>query len=216
MCNLYRLEKGPDAIRKLFDAGADPAGLSRGRPQFRAARRPHHRPRADRPRWRIAGAAQLVERRWSWPGPTGKPVYNLRSDNREFPTGRCLVLADGFYEYTAPADPKQKRKDRWLFTPADGEPFAIAGFVRDTPGVGEAFSLLTTIPSADVAPYHNRQVVLLRPPHWKRWLEFPRPGRRPAPAAPRWQPQGRSRLIARAATGAPIDQLKPNGSVTCP
>ena len=108
------------------------------------------------------------------------------------PGRRCLVLADGFYEYTAPADPKQKRKDRWLFTPADGEPFAVAGFVRDTPGIGEAFSLLTTAPSADVAPYHNRQIVLLRPPHWKRWLEFPRPSRRPAPAASRRQPQGRA------------------------
>ena len=35
--------------------------------------------------------------------------------------------------------------------------------MRDTPGIGEAFSLLTTAPSSDVAPYHNRQVVLLRP-----------------------------------------------------
>ena len=111
-------------------------------------------------------------RSWrSWPGPTGKPVYNLRSDNREFPAGRCLVIADGFYEYTAPADPRQKRKDRWLITPADGGTVAIAGFVRDTPGIGEAFSLLTTVPSADVAPYHSRQVVLLRPGQWKRWLE---------------------------------------------
>ena len=55
-------------------------------------------------------------RRWSWPGAGGKPVYNFRSDGREFPSGRCLILTDGFYEFTAPADPKQKRKDRWLFT----------------------------------------------------------------------------------------------------
>src|SRR3990170_987646 len=174
MCNLYRLEKGPDAIRKLFDGVQIPLGFPEGVPNFEP-RDVHITDRAPIVRASDTGAAQLVERRWSWSGPTGKPVYNFRSDNREFPAGRCLVLADGFYEYTAPADPKQKRKDRWLFTPADGEPFAIAGFIRDTPGVGEAFSLLTTIPSADVAPYHNRQIVLLRPPQWGRWLNSTAP-----------------------------------------
>ncbi len=27
-------------------------------------------------------AGDLVQRRWSWPGPSGKPVYNFRSDGR--------------------------------------------------------------------------------------------------------------------------------------
>ncbi len=56
--------------------------------------------------------AELVVRRWSWPGPGGKPVYNYRSDGREFARGRCLIVADGFYEFTAPADPGKKRKDK--------------------------------------------------------------------------------------------------------
>ena len=43
------------------------------------------------------GAAELVQRRWSWPGPGGKPVFNYRSEGREFRTGRCLIVADGFY-----------------------------------------------------------------------------------------------------------------------
>ena len=174
MCNLYRLEKGPDAIRKLFDQVQIPLGFPEGIPNFEP-RDVHITDRAPIVQASDARAAQLVERRWSWPGPNGKPVYNLRSDGREFPVNRCLVLADGFYEYTAPADPKQKRKDRWVFTAADGEPFAVAGFIRNTPGIGEAFSLLTTVPSADVAPYHNRQIVLLRPADWKRWLESPDP-----------------------------------------
>jgi len=46
------------------------------------------------------GAPELVQRRWSWPGATGKPVFNYRSEGREFPQGRCLIVADGFYEYT--------------------------------------------------------------------------------------------------------------------
>src|SRR5262249_47579925 len=35
-------------------------------------------------------AGDLVQRRWSWPGERGKPVYNFRSEGREFASGRCL------------------------------------------------------------------------------------------------------------------------------
>jgi putative SOS response-associated peptidase YedK len=44
-----------------------------------------------------AGAAELVQRRWSWPGSGGRPVYNYRSEGRGFERGRCLIIADGFY-----------------------------------------------------------------------------------------------------------------------
>src|SRR5207302_11133411 len=102
-----------------------------------------------------AGGHELVVRRWSWPGPSGKPVYNFRSDGREFPSGRCLIVADGFYEFTTPADPKQKRKDRWLFSRPSGELIGIAGLVRDDPGRGDAFTMLTTRPGPEVAPSHG-------------------------------------------------------------
>lgn len=53
-------------------------------------------------------AAEMVTRRWSWLGPAagraGKPVYNYRSEGREFrdgaTSGRCLIPLDGFYEFT--------------------------------------------------------------------------------------------------------------------
>jgi putative SOS response-associated peptidase YedK len=122
-----------------------------------------------------AGDHELIVRRWSWPGPTGKPVYNFRSDGREFPSGRCLIIADGFYEFTAPKDPKQKRKDRWLFTAADGQMLGIAGLIRSHPQVGEAFTMLTTEPGPDVAPYHSRQVALIPPADWRSWLDHSAP-----------------------------------------
>jgi len=116
------------------------------------------------------GAPELVQRRWSWPGPIGKPVFNYRSDGREFPQGRCLIVADGFYEFTAAARAKG-RKDRWLFTKA-GEPwFCIAGLWRAHAEVGEAFTMLTTEPGPDVAPYHNRQVAVLDKGQWRDWLD---------------------------------------------
>ena len=127
MCNLYTLEKGPDAIRKIFETAQIPLTFPEGIPNFEQ-RDVRITDRAPIVRFnRDSGSAELVERRWSWPGPHGKPVFNMRSDGREFARDRCLVVADGFYEFTKPADPKQKRKDCWLFRPGNGEPFAIAG-----------------------------------------------------------------------------------------
>jgi putative SOS response-associated peptidase YedK len=48
------------------------------------------------------GEAELVTRRWSWPARSGKPVYNYRSDGREFGSGRCLIPISSFYEFTDP------------------------------------------------------------------------------------------------------------------
>ena len=115
--------------------------------------------------------AELVVRRWSWPGPGGKPVYNFRSEGREFARGRCLIVADGFYEFTKAADPAKKRKDKWLFTVRDEPWFCIAGLWRGHPQVGEAYTMLTTEPGPDVAPFHNRQVAVVRRTDWARWLD---------------------------------------------
>ena len=170
MCNLYRMEKNPDAIRRLFAEIQVPLTFPEGVPNFqpRDVRISEKAPivKFDRDR----GVAELVERRWSWPAPGGKPVFNMRSDGREFAKDRCLVIADGFYEYTAPADPSQKRKDCWLFRPPEGE-VAIAGIVRSNPEIGEAFTLLTVPPGPDIEPYHHRGVALLTPPQWRAWLD---------------------------------------------
>ncbi len=135
------------------------------------------------------GSAELVTRRWSWPGQGGRPVYNYRSDGREFSRGRCLIVADGFYEFTtpvvAPGAPKPKRKDKWLFTRPDEPLLMIAGLWRATAEVGEAFTMLTTEPGPDVAPYHSRQVVVVAPADWGRWLDPSVPAReicKPLPA----------------------------------
>jgi putative SOS response-associated peptidase YedK len=174
MCNLYTQSKSPDEIARLFrEAQIDlrfPEGIPNLEPRDIRITDPGPivRPAAD-------GGFDLVVRRWSWPGQGGKPVYNFRSDGREFSSGRCLVIADGFYEFTTPADTRQKRKDRWLFQPRDRGLLAIAGLVRDDPGRGEAFTLLTTTPGPDVAPYHGRQVALLRPDQWSPWLTYAQP-----------------------------------------
>jgi putative SOS response-associated peptidase YedK len=166
MCNLYQLEKSVDAVRRLFAELQIPLTFPEGIPNFEP-RDVRITERAPIVRWSCdRGTAELVERRWSWPAPT---VFNMRSDGREFGRDRCLVLADSFYEFTAPEDPKQKRKTCWRFRPAAD--FAIAGLVRDDATVGEAFTLLTVPPGEDIAPYHNRQIALLTPPLWQAWLD---------------------------------------------
>jgi putative SOS response-associated peptidase YedK len=169
MCNLYQLEKSVDAVRRLFAELQIPLTFPEGIPNFQP-RNVRITEQAPIIRWnKDRQGAELVERRWSWPAPTGKPVFNLRSDGREFTRDRCLVIADSFYEFTTPSDPKQKKKDCWRFKPPGD--FAIAGLVRENPKVGQAFTLLTVPPGPDIAPYHNRQIALLTPPQWRHWLD---------------------------------------------
>lgn len=172
MCNDYRLEVDIASIIEDFADLKIKITLPEGTPNVAA--------RADIKISDIApivrgldgerGVGELVNRRWSWPGPGGKPVYNFRSDGRDFPSHRCLILADGFYEFTKPDDPKQKRKTKWLFTMRDHPWFCIAGIWRAAPD-GEAFTMLTMPPGDDVAPYHSRQIIPLPHERWVDWLD---------------------------------------------
>lgn len=178
MCNLYTQSKSVDEVARLFRDMQIPLTFPEGLPNLSAGDIAITDPGVIiRPASEQTGAYDLLVRRWSWPGTGGKPVYNFRSDGREFSSGRCLIIADGFYEFTAPADPKQKRKDRWLFTSPDGGMLGIAGLFRTDAVVGEAFTMLTTEPGPDVAPYHNRQIVVLPPSGWTSWLDYSEPSK---------------------------------------
>ena len=183
MCNLYTQTKAVDEVARVFRDLQLPIGFPEGAPNLQAKDiaitdpGPIIRATSD-------GGFELVVRRWSWPGPSGKPVYNFRSEGREFSSGRCLIVADGFYEFTTPTDPRQKRKDRWLFTSMSEPLIGIAGLVRDAPGIGQTFTMLTTEPGPDVAPYHGRQIAVLPVADWRAWLDYSAPARevlRPLP-----------------------------------
>jgi putative SOS response-associated peptidase YedK len=183
VCNLYTQTKSVDAVARLFRDIQIPLIFPDGIPnlQPREIRITEQAPIVR------SGAAgfELVNRRWSWPAPNGKPVYNFRSEGREFGSGRCLILADSFFEFTPQADPKAKRKHKWQFTLTDQPMFAIAGLCRTDEKVGEAWTMLTTEPGEDVRPYHNRQIVVLKPEDFTRWLDPAVPARevlKPLPA----------------------------------
>jgi putative SOS response-associated peptidase YedK len=115
--------------------------------------------------------------------PRGGSLFNFRSEGRHFAnSNRCLVIASAFYEFTGASYPKTK----YRFALKSADVMAIAGIWRA--GCGnqpDAFAMLTTAPSADVAPIHNRQVVVLPPEKWRAWLDLglPEPALlRPLPA----------------------------------
>ncbi|WP_313454718.1 SOS response-associated peptidase family protein [Brevundimonas sp.] len=108
---------------------------------------------------------------WAWRGPNGKPVFNFRSEGRDFSASdRVLILATGFYEHSAPRKPGVKLMDRFFFTMRDHPWHWIAGIVKD-----DAFTMLTTEPGPDVAPYHKRSIVALTPDAGAGWLTLDRP-----------------------------------------
>jgi putative SOS response-associated peptidase YedK len=90
----------------------------------------------------------------------------MRSENRRFPRGRCLVPVSHFYEFTGQRSPK----DKWRFTKVDEDWFCIAGLWRPVDGGTPAFTMLTCAPGPDVAPIHNRQIVVLDRGEWTAWL----------------------------------------------
>ena len=171
MCNEYRNRK---SVRRLIDQCSElnmPLRYPGGLPNTDPSQNIRITDRAPILRHGDDGV-QLEMMRWSWPGPKGAPVFNFRSDGRRFDVGqRCLIPADGFYEFTASKDPKAKRKDKWLFASTQNDLFAIAGIWRAKAANGQdAWAMLTCEPGPDIAPYHDRQVVVLAPERWSKWL----------------------------------------------
>jgi len=77
--------------------------------------------------------------------------------------GRCLILADGFFEWLRPEDKRQPRQP-FFFTVDGGEPFAFAGLWTRARVEGErvqSATILTTSPNAVVGRLHNRMPVIL-------------------------------------------------------
>lgn len=171
MCNDYRLEVDIASVAEDFEDLKIKIDMPEGAPNVPAREDVKITDMAPIVKSSDGAAAgSLVNRRWSWPGPRGKPVYNFRSEGRDFIDKRCLVLCDGFYEFTDPADPKQKRLDKWLFTLKEHRWFCMAGVWREYEG-GEAFSLLTMDAGPDIAPYHHRQIIPLAREQWADWLD---------------------------------------------
>ena len=105
---------------------------------------------------------------------------------RPFGRFRCLIVADGFYEWQAVSDPSLPRrpgpaKQAYHITRADGQPFAFAGLWsiwRDERSKLRSCAILTTAANDAIAPLHDRMPVILDQGAEQAWLD---------PATPREQ-----------------------------
>lgn len=112
-------------------------------------------------------------------------TFNARSDKVErspffresFAQRRCLVPADGWYEWTGVKYPKTK----WLFTPMDGNWMCFAGIwdhvETEDEGPIDTFTLITHAAGQSLQKYHDRAPVVMPKRDWSKWLdpEFKKP-----------------------------------------
>ena len=119
--------------------------------------------------------------RWARELNTGLSLINARAEtlatSRAFgglvtrPSHRCLVLADGFYEWIASEDPKQPRQPL-RFSLEGGGSFCFAGLWTTWRSSVRSCTVVTTQANELVAPVHERMpVVLADPAVWEAWLD---------------------------------------------
>lgn len=94
---------------------------------------------------------------------------------------RCLVPADGFYEWQK-LDAKTKQP--WAIALRDGSPLAFAGLWetwkdKTTGQPLETYTIITTEPNELTSGLHNRMPVILAPRDYDRWLAPADPARLP-------------------------------------
>ena len=97
-------------------------------------------------------------------------VAELSSYRVPFRRRRCLMPADGFYEYKEIG----KKREPHYFEMADGALFAFAGIweiwsPKDQPAI-ESCSMITTEPNELVGQFHDRMPVILPRETWDHWL----------------------------------------------
>ncbi len=116
---------------------------------------------------------------WSKDLTAGSRLINARAETiatspvfrHSFRSKRCLIPADGFYEWQRTPRGRQP----FYITSADGSPLAFAGLWsawRDVPtGLTlRTCSIVTTTPNELMASIHDRMPVILAPDAWARWL----------------------------------------------
>lgn len=209
MCGRYALATELDAVADLFslDAGALAADY--------------------RPRWNVApgqdvfvvtgGGGERQGRfvRWGFPAGLGAPpgrgpsinarsesVGNLPAFRESFRGRRCLVPADGFFEWTAlPGRPPVRQP--YVVRPAEGGLFAMAGIWGGAPRAGLA--VLTRAAPGALAWLHDRVPVVLPPDAWGAWLSTDAPELRLSALGSAEPPELVAHAVSRAVNDARFD-----------
>jgi len=190
MCGRFVSAAPPDEVASYFSVDPAAAG-SMLPPEIIVEPSWNVAPTMDVNVVRSSGPARVLERyRWGlvpyWAKDikVGSRMINARADTlaksgafkHAFRRRRCLVPADGFYEWKA--RPGHKRKQPYFIHRPDGEPYAFAGLWEEWRGdeaeTGTRLrtcTIVTTTPNDVVAELHDRMPVILPPSAWDRWLD---------------------------------------------
>jgi putative SOS response-associated peptidase YedK len=179
MCGRYMITSSFEAMARLFEAELEFGGNVIG-----DAARPNVSPTEAIPvvvagNVDGGGGRRVVAMRWGLVPPwyktaTGGPLLiNARAEGvatkpafaKAVRERRCLIPADGFYEWTG----EKGAKTPFVIRRPDGGPFAFAGLWESWRGQPTA-AIVTCAANATLAPIHERMPVVLAPADYALWL----------------------------------------------
>jgi putative SOS response-associated peptidase YedK len=217
MCGRYTLTKvDPATLRARFGFDVDPTLDFDERPRFNIAptdpvlavrETADGRREAGRLRWGLLPGA--------WARDGSRPLINARAETIEeqsayresFLARRCLIPADGFYEWRHAEHGKQPV---WI-SRSDGEPFAFAGiWAALAEGDGapvHSCAIVTCEPNEVVRPIHDRMPVILDPDVEGTWIAD---GQDPAVLRELLRPLGAEALEVREVSDA-VNDVREDG-----
>ena len=186
MCGRYVSTSQPDEIARYFGAEMSEALVEEAPPanynvaptaQVFVVLETGEARRLETARWGLVPS-------WAKDVSIGAKMINARAETlatksafkRAFQRKRCIVPADGFYEWQV--IPGQKKKQPMFIHRADGDRFAFAGLwelwrnpaAPDDPPL-RTCTIITGQPNEAVAPIHDRMPVMLPPDAWSTWLD---------------------------------------------
>ncbi len=181
MCGRYMSITPAEGLKRLFGFIETPNLPSRYNivptqeaPVVRQRRDPHGERTIRSLRWGLVPA-------WAADPKAGPPLINARAETllekpsfrSAFRRRRCLVPADGYYQWREGDAAKQP----YLVTRHDGAPFAFAGIWErwgprhDPAAAQDSFTIITSAANELMRPFHHRMPVVLAPEDFALWLD---------------------------------------------
>jgi putative SOS response-associated peptidase YedK len=123
----------------------------------------------DRGRWWLVPFFSKVLPRNAMFNARIEGVATSGAFRESFKRKRCLIPADGYFEWTTNAE--DGKKDPWLLQLPYGEPFSFAGLWDYNDHLGVSSCTIITAPAVPhIAHIHGRMPIILEPHAYERWL----------------------------------------------
>ena len=177
MCGRFTNEMTWAEIHALYSIHNAPPATSNVQPRYNIApTQDVHFAHLDK-----AGNIEIDRGRWwlvpHWAKELPKAaMFNARIETIDsspafrdaFKSRRCLIPADGYFEWTAGEDGK---KDPWLLQLPGGEGFSFAGIWAHNDNLGVTSCTIITAPAVpEIEHIHTRMPVIMEPHSYERWL----------------------------------------------